>query len=130
MLTLLALTFLSSPAEAAGYYTSDVGVRAFSRGGAYVAGPSDLLALWYNPAALTRMGDGLVTLDVAGVGQTVAFDRADYPGEGPIVDGEPTDLITPPIENSAPAFMIPHLGAAVEREGPGHLPNLGGEGKA
>lgn len=112
MLTLLTLSFLSGPAEAAGYYTSDVGVRAFSRGGAYVAGPSDLLALWYNPAALTRMGDGLVTLDVAGVGQSVSFDRADYPGEGPIVDGEPTDLITPPIENSAPAFVIPHLGAA------------------
>ena len=85
MITLLA--FLMAPsAEAAGYYTSDVGVRAFSRGGAYVAGCNDLLALWYNPAALTRLGNGVATVDVAAVSQQVSFDRKDYPGEGPLVD--------------------------------------------
>ncbi len=111
-----ALTFLlatSGLAEAAGYYTSDVGVRAFSRGGAYVAGANDLLALWYNPAALTRLNDGMVTVDVAGVRQKVWFDRADYPGEGPLdANGDPTDLINAPVENEAPAYVIPHMGAA------------------
>ena len=58
MSILVALLAFSSNAQASGYYTSDVGVRSFSRGGAYVAGCDDLLALWYNPAALTRMGDG------------------------------------------------------------------------
>lgn len=107
MLALIAL--LTAPAaQASGYYTSDVGVRAFSRGGAYVAGADDLLALWYNPAALTRVDGGQVTVNVAGVGQDVTFDRQDYPGEG--VDG--ADLITEPVENQAPYFVIPHLGIA------------------
>jgi len=110
---MLLVSLLSLDAHAAGYYTSDVGVRAFSRGGAYVAGPSDLLALWYNPAALTRLGDGLVTVDAAGVWQSVYFDRADYPGEGPLdASGQPTDLVNAPIENDAPAYVIPHMGAA------------------
>ena len=109
----LVLALLSADAQAAGYYTSDVGVRAFSRGGAYVAGANDLLALWYNPAALTRLGDGLVTLDIAAVSQDVTFDRKDYPGEGPLdADGNPTDLVNAPIENQARAYPIPHLGAA------------------
>ena len=120
---LALLTLLMAPtADAAGYYTSDVGVRSFSRGGAYVAGANDLLALWYNPAALTRLGNGVATVDVAAVNQSVFFDRKDYPGEGPLVDpntgesapatGQPTDLVTPPIENGAQAFVIPHMGAA------------------
>ena len=110
---MLLVSLMSTDANAAGYYTSDVGVRSFSRGGAYVAGASDMLALWYNPAALTRLGDGVVTVDAAGVWQSVSFDRADYPGEGPLDDaGQPTDLINPPIENTAPAYVIPHMGAA------------------
>jgi len=105
---LLVALALAPNAHASGYYTSDVGVRAFSRGGAYVAGCDDLLALWYNPAALTRIEGGALTLNVAAVNQAVSFDRADYPGEGP--DGE--DLINAPIANSAPFFVIPHLGVA------------------
>ncbi len=115
MLTLPAALLLSlTPhAHAAGYYTSDVGVRAFSRGGAYVAGANDLLAMWYNPAALTRVKDGLLTVDVAGVSQWSRFDRADYPGEGPAdADGNPTDLINPAVENQSGAYLIPHIGAA------------------
>lgn len=111
----LLLSLLSVDAHAAGYYTSDVGVRAFSRGGAYVAGANDMLALWYNPAALTRLGDGLFTFDIAAVSQDVYFDRKDYPGEGPETSpgsGEYQDLINAPIENGARAYPIPHFGAA------------------
>ena len=115
MLSLL-LPLLSVDAHAAGYYTSDVGVRAFSRGGAYVAGANDLLALWYNPAALTRLGDGMVTIDIAAVSQSAFFDRKDYPGEGAetgqVGSGDFADLNNPAIENSAPAYPIPHMGAA------------------
>ena len=110
---LLALLLAPGAADAAGYYTSDVGVRAFSRGGAYVAGCNDMLALWYNPATITRMRDGMVTVDVAGVDQRVWFDRQDYPGEGPLDENrDPTDLVNPPVENQAGAFVIPHIGAA------------------
>jgi long-chain fatty acid transport protein len=110
MLPLLAL-LLSGPAEAAGYYTSDVGVRSFSRGGAYVAGPSDLLALWYNPAALTRVGDGTFTVNAAGVSQEVFFDRADIEGDFVGLDGDDLGAFGP-VENGAPAYLIPHMGAA------------------
>ena len=103
---LALLTFLAPAAHAGGYYFSDIGVRAFSRGGAFVAGADDLTALYYNPAALTRMGRGTLTLSVAGVDQAIMFDRLDYPGEGP----EGTDLITDPIGNDAPAYAIPHFG--------------------
>jgi len=113
---LLALSLLSVDAHAAGYYTSDVGVRAFSRGGAYVAGANDMLALWYNPAALTRLGDGVFTFDIAAVSQDTYFDRKDYPGEGPeqgnFGEGDYADLINGPVENGAPAYPIPHMGAA------------------
>jgi len=105
LLVLLPAALVCAPAHAAGYYFSDVGARSFSRGGAYVAGVSDLMALWYNPAALTRLPDGMMTLDVAAVSQRVEFDRKDYPGEGK--DG--ADLITEPVENKAPAYVIPHL---------------------
>jgi len=103
---LALLTLLAPAAHAGGYYFSDIGVRAFSRGGAFVAGADDLTALYYNPAALTRLGRGTVTLSVAGVDQAIMFDRLDYPGEGP--DG--SDLITAPIGNDAPAYAIPHFG--------------------
>lgn len=100
----LLAALLTPQAQAAGYYTSDVGVRAFSRGGAYVAGANDLLALWYNPAALTRLNDGVLTINAAGVGQSVTFDRADVQGN---------DLGQfAPVENGAPAYVIPHFGAA------------------
>ena len=61
------LLLLASTAQAGGYYFSDIGVRAYSRGGAFVAGADDLTALYYNPAALTRLRRGTVTLNVAGV---------------------------------------------------------------
>ena len=102
------LFLLTSLAHAGGYYFSDIGVRAYSRGGAFVAGADDLTALYYNPAALTRLRRGTVTLNAAGVDQVIRFDRLDYPGEG---EGG-SDLITDPIENQAPAYAIPHVGVS------------------
>ncbi len=104
----LALGLTGGEAQASAYYFSPVGVRALSRGGAYIAGADDLTALYHNPATLTRIKDGQFKLDMAAVSQNVYFDRDDYPGEGE--DG--ADLITDPIENEAPAYMIPHLALA------------------
>jgi long-chain fatty acid transport protein len=112
-LWLLGLTSLlgSSVASAAGYYFTDIGVRSFSRGGAFVAGADDLTALYYNPAALTRFKRPQVMLNVAGVQQFVSFQRAQTSGAGPLDDeGNATDIKFGSIENKAPPYVIPHFG--------------------
>ena len=102
---------LGSTAQAAGYYFSDIGVRSFSRGGAFVAGNDDLTALFYNPAALTRLRRNQVMINVAGVQQSVRFQRAQTEGAGPLdEDGTPTTVEFGAIENKAPTFVIPHFG--------------------
>ena len=61
----LILTLVST-GYASGYYYPDLGVTSLSRGGANVAGVNDLTALWYNPAALTRIRALQIDLDVTG----------------------------------------------------------------
>lgn len=104
------LLHLASFAHASTYYLSDIGVRGYARGGAFVAGANDLSAQWYNPSALTRLHGTEVQLHTTGVKQFINFDREDYPGQGPVVDGNPTDLINAPIENTARLLPIPHFG--------------------
>jgi len=119
----LAMVFglgLSSQAQAAGYYFSDIGVRGFSRGGAFVAGADDLTALYYNPAALTRLERPQIMINLAGVQQFVDYQRMQEPGRGPFVDSDPdgintegadySDVQFSNIENKAPVFLIPHFG--------------------
>lgn len=100
-------------AHAAGYYFTDIGVRSFARGGAFIAGADDLTALFYNPAALTRIRRNNITLNVASVQQFVTFQRAQTTGAGPLNDdGVGSDIAFPRIENNAPAFVIPHFGVS------------------
>ena len=80
------------------------------RGGAFVAGADDISAQWYNPSALTRIHGTHFRFEVAGIKQQIYFDRTDYGGVGPKVNGEPTDLINEPIRNTAPPLPIPHFG--------------------
>ncbi|HVH45790.1 MAG TPA: outer membrane protein transport protein [Labilithrix sp.] len=54
-----ALFVCAGTAHASGLYTSDRGVRALGRGGAFVAGADDLGAIWYNPAGLADAGTTL-----------------------------------------------------------------------
>ena len=69
-LPLMILGFLAADtAQAAGYYMSSVGTRAYSRGGAFIAGADNLLAMYHNPAALIRLDRPQFMLDVAGVQQ-------------------------------------------------------------
>ena len=107
---LVPLIAFTNIAEASTYYMSDVGIRAMGRGGAFVAGADDISAQWYNPSALTRIQGSHFQIDLMGVKQEMYFDRQDYPGNGPKVDGNPTDLITDPIRNGAPPLPIPHFG--------------------
>ncbi|MEY3209598.1 MAG: hypothetical protein RIT28_79 [Pseudomonadota bacterium] len=99
-------------AEASAYYFADVGVRAFGRGGAFIAGADDINAQYYNPAALSRIKGGRFTLNVAAVDQYVYFDRADE------VNGGTTEVFDP-VLNVAKPFVIPNFGVSWDagREG-------------
>ena len=71
------MIWLLSTAQAAGFVSSEGGLRATGRAGAVVAGADDLDALTYNPAALSRVRPG-VGLQLSAVRQTVVFDRPDH----------------------------------------------------
>jgi len=103
-----------STAHGAGYYFADIGVRSFSRGGAFIASADDLTAMYYNPAAIVRLDRPQLMLNVAGVQQFVNFQRTAVPGNGPLDDsGSPTDISYDPVENKAPPYAIPHFGFSI-----------------
>jgi long-chain fatty acid transport protein len=99
MLTLLIA--LSPVAQAGGYYSADQGVRANGRGQAFTAGADDISAQLYNPAALVRLERPQFSLHLAGVSQSVEFDRLDDNG-----------LTFDPVENSSLPYLIPNFGFA------------------
>ncbi|MBI2059350.1 MAG: outer membrane protein transport protein [Nitrospirae bacterium] len=92
----LVLTLLSSSdAKSAGYTVPDTGTRAFGRGGAFVAKPTDLTAFYYNPAALTSLGNE-VFLGLSMLNTKADFQRA--PEEGGKVTFDP-------VHNQSPFFF-------------------------
>ncbi len=92
---------LISVANSSAYYVSDVGTRSMARGGAFIAGADDTTAVYYNPAALTRIDGGQFKLDFAGVQQWITFDRADV-----------GDEVFEPIENCLCPYPVPTIGLA------------------
>ena len=98
MLT-VTLVVLAGSAHAAGYTVPDSGVRAMGRAGAYVVGADDLSAQYYNPAALSGLESHGLNIDLAGMIQTVRFDRADEEG-----------LEFEPVTNAAGPMPLPRLG--------------------
>jgi len=86
------LILLSSTALASGYFLPGRGVRAMSRGGAFVVGTNDSSALWYNPAQLAGQKGTRLHLDAAVIIPKMRFTR--YPTEG-------VDEIYYPVENQA-----------------------------
>ncbi len=101
---LLAALAVPAGARAAGFYTTDAGVRAFGRGSAFTAGVDDASAQAWNPAALTRIRRE-VALQLTGVHQAVTFDREDV-ARAPEDGG---DLVHAPVHNETPPFPIPAL---------------------
>jgi hypothetical protein len=61
-ITIVTLLLFVSPVDAAFFQTAGRGVRPASTGEAFVAFSDDANSLWYNPAGLTRMRYGEVTL--------------------------------------------------------------------
>lgn len=99
--TAIALTLVSLPAHASGYFSLDNGIRALGRGGAYAVGADDLSAQYYNPAALSHIDGPVAQLSLAAVHQLVTFDRLDSP-----------DYAFDPVKNSALPFIVPNIGVA------------------
>ncbi|MFO0677309.1 MAG: outer membrane protein transport protein [Polyangiaceae bacterium] len=96
------------PAEAAGFYFGDRGVRPLSRGGAFVAGADDLGAGWYNPAGIAYAGTSLLA-DFSYMNW-----RSDFTRETLVVDGEGNRRVfrSPLVNGSAPFLPLPTLGAS------------------
>ncbi len=63
-------------ASAGGFFIGDIGARGLARGGAFVAAPDSVLALHYNPGALSLLGEGLhVEVDISTVSLDYQFTR-------------------------------------------------------
>jgi long-chain fatty acid transport protein len=92
---LWALGWFAQDARAGGFYLPDRGVRAFSRGGAFVASCDDLSALWYNPAALAGQHGTRVHLDSGLIFYGLDFQRYTVPEVG--VDYAPVSNQAPPL---------------------------------
>jgi long-chain fatty acid transport protein len=81
---------LTATAWAGGYTLVGSGVRAQGRAGAFVAGADDVSAQWYNPAALTNVHQGTLSLEGWLTQQVAWFDREDIPGVNPFPEVETT----------------------------------------
>ncbi len=104
---LLSLLFaLTAHTHAAGYYFVDAGTRGMARGGAYVAGNSDLTAQYYNPAALINLDSGQVMLNFSLVDQRASFQRMDLDDQGKVIKTYKS------VDNLAAPMKIPSLGIA------------------
>ena len=90
------LLFSAASARAGGYFLPDRGVRAFSRGGAFVVGCDDLSALWYNPAQLAGMRGTRVHADFALVHYSMRFQRYTVPEIGEPYGAVENDAVPTP----------------------------------
>ena len=97
------------PADGAGIYFSDRGVRPMGRAGAFVAGADDLGAIWYNPAGLADAGTSILS-DAA----WLRFS-SDYTRELRIVDADNTvkTVTSPTVHGSSPVIPIPTIAASL-----------------
>lgn len=80
-----------SVAMAGGFEVGENGPRAMGRGGAYVAGVDEPSAIYYNPAALTRVRGPAVTLNLNLMRGDVTFQRANH-------------VITPDVNPASPIY--------------------------
>src|SRR3982751_5905905 len=97
---LVAMLGASEIAHAGGLTLPTFGVRATGRGGAFVAGADDEMALWYNPAGLAALAGGdrklHLLFDLADVEHPVTYSRVDSIGHAAgTVENDPQRLPHP-----------------------------------
>ena len=85
---------------AGGYYLPDRGVRAYSRGGAFVVGNNDLSALWYNPATLASQHGTRFHTDFALIDFSMEFQKHKIEEVGKVYNK---------VSNEAPPLPDPSL---------------------
>lgn len=113
------IVLLPSVANAAGFYTADVGARAMARGGAFVAAPDSVLAAHYNPAGLALLGEGLhAHVDLSFVDFDATFERRcpcadpDHPNAATFDQDLDSTLSAAGTQSSRTPLLIPFLGFA------------------
>jgi len=110
----LSIASFGAPADAAGLYVSERGVRPLGRGGAFVAGADDLGAIVYNPAGLADVGKSFL-VDATYIHFTSEYTRRSVvrqtdPNTGETIsEGVQTFA---PVQGSAPFIPIPTLAAS------------------
>ena len=97
----------ASEVRAAGFEHPDNGTISLGRGGAYAAGVDEPSALYYNPAALTRLKRHKLTLNLNLTDQKMVFDREDYNFNEGGRDNKPRTWTFDPVENEARLFPAP-----------------------
>lgn len=112
-LVLLAGLALPSTVLAGGFETGDNGTRALGRAGAYAASAAEPSAIYYNPAALTRIDGSAITLNLHLVDENTRFERAPYIYDeaGGFQDPE-REIRFDPVEQQTAIFPAPMLFAA------------------
>lgn len=80
----LALALAAGEAWAAGLSIPDLGATAFGQGGAFVARPTDMEAIYYNPAGLAGQEGLRAQLDTRAVNHDITFQRLAADGTNPL----------------------------------------------
>ncbi len=88
------------PSRAGGYFLPDRGVRAISRGGAFVVGADDLSSLWYNPALLLGRAGTFVHTDIALIDYSLRYSP---------LPGAKGSSSSAAVENQAPPMVDPSI---------------------
>jgi len=96
----LLLASAAPSAHAGGLTLPTLGVRATGRGGAFVAGADDPMALWYNPAGLAAMAGREkrreLLFDIVDIEHPVTYSRIDSGGNAAgTVENDPQKLPHP-----------------------------------
>src|SRR4051812_20154385 len=79
----LACVLRAAMADASGLGIPDLGTAGFAQGSANVAAPSDLSAIYYNPAALALTPGLRFVVDARAVSYGVTFQRLQADGTNP-----------------------------------------------
>ena len=98
---------VATEVRAAGFEHPDNGTISLGRGGAYAAGVDEPSALYYNPAALTRLRRHKLTLNLNLTDQKMVFDRQDYTFLEGGREGKERTWEFDPVENEARLFPAP-----------------------